>query len=99
VRSKVSKGLPPDEVPPIGLERQAWSKLSIKISDKAWKDGAIKKDEKFEMHFTAAVSSIIYQSVAPTDPAVLVPCLCCHSNGERFLEIRADRCRTCAATC
>ncbi|KAF8268616.1 tRNA synthetases class I (C) catalytic domain-containing protein [Lactarius quietus] len=54
VRSKVSKGLPADEVPPIGSERQAWSNLSIKISDKAWKDEAIKKDEKFEMHFTAA---------------------------------------------
>ena len=82
MRSKVSKGLSADEVPPLGLERQAWSKLSIKISDKAWKDEAIKKDEKFEMHFTAAVRSIIYQSVAPVDPAVLVPCLCRHSDSE-----------------
>lgn len=65
--SKVSKGLPPDEVPPIGLERQTWSKLSIKISDKAWKDEAIKKDEKFEMHFNAAVSSIIYLSISGTN--------------------------------
>ena len=99
VRSKVSKGLPADEVPPFGLERQTWSKLSIKISDKAWKDEAIKKDEKFEMHFNAAVSPIIYQSVAPVDPAILVSCPCCHSNSERFLEIRADGYRTCATAC
>ncbi|KAI9455482.1 tRNA synthetases class I (C) catalytic domain-containing protein [Lactarius psammicola] len=54
VRSKVSKGLPADEVPPFGLERQAWSKLSIKATDRAWKDEALRRDEKFEMHFGAA---------------------------------------------
>jgi len=82
VRSKVSKGLSADEVPPFGLECQAWSKLSISATDKAWKDDALRRDEKFEMHFTAAVRSLIYQYVAPADRAVLVPCLCCHSNGE-----------------
>jgi len=59
VHSKVSKGLRADEVPPFGLEPQAWSKLSIKAADKAWKDEALKRDEKFEMHFTAAVRSHI----------------------------------------
>jgi len=54
VRFKVNKGLPADEELPFGLERQAWSKLSIKVADKAWKDEALKRDEKFEMHFTAA---------------------------------------------
>jgi cysteinyl-tRNA synthetase len=62
VRSKVSKGLPSDEVPPFGSEWQAWSGLSIRAADKAWKDDALKRDEKFEMHFTAAVRSFTCRS-------------------------------------
>ncbi|KAI0001262.1 hypothetical protein BJV74DRAFT_876788 [Russula compacta] len=54
VRSKVSKGLPDKEVPPFGLEWQAWSELSIKAKEKAWRIEALKRDEKFDMHFNAA---------------------------------------------
>jgi len=54
VRSKVSKGLLGEDVPPFGSEWQAWSGLSIKAADKAWKTEALKRDEKFDMHFTAA---------------------------------------------
>ncbi|KAI9507482.1 tRNA synthetases class I (C) catalytic domain-containing protein [Russula earlei] len=54
VRSKVSKGLPLEDVSPAGLEWRSWSDLSTKAADKAWKDDAIKRDEKFEMHFVTA---------------------------------------------
>ncbi|KAF8499666.1 tRNA synthetases class I (C) catalytic domain-containing protein [Russula emetica] len=54
VRCKVSKGLPSEQVPPSGSEWQAWSELSIKAADNAWKNDALKRDEKFDMYFTAA---------------------------------------------
>ncbi|KAH9979011.1 tRNA synthetases class I (C) catalytic domain-containing protein [Lactifluus volemus] len=54
VHSKVSKGLPSEEVPPLGSEWQAWNSLVIKAADPAWKTEALKRDEKFDMHFTAA---------------------------------------------
>jgi cysteinyl-tRNA synthetase len=62
VRSKVSKGLPSEHVPPVGSEWQAWSELSVKVADKAWKSDALKRDEKFDMHFTAAVRFFVCRS-------------------------------------
>lgn len=62
VRSNVSKGLPREQIPPSGSEWQAWSELSIKAADKAWKNDALKRDEKFDMYFTAAVRSFVYRS-------------------------------------
>ena len=62
VRSKVSKGLPREQVPPSGSEWQAWGDLSIKAADKAWKNDALKRDEKFDMYFTAAVRSLVCRS-------------------------------------
>lgn len=62
VRSKVSKGLPNEQVPLSGSEWQAWSELSIKAADKAWKNDALKRDEKFDMYFTAAVRSFVCRS-------------------------------------
>jgi cysteinyl-tRNA synthetase len=58
VRSKVSRGLPSEEAPPFGTEWHAWGELSIKAADKAWKNDALKRDEKFDMYFTAAVRSL-----------------------------------------
>lgn len=62
VRFKVCKGLPSEQVPPSGSEWQAWSELSIKAADKAWKNEALKRYEKFDMYFTAAVRSHVCQS-------------------------------------
>jgi cysteinyl-tRNA synthetase len=62
VRSKVSKGLLREEVPPFGSEWQAWGELSIKAADKAWKSDGLKRDEKFDMYFTAAVRSLAFRS-------------------------------------
>jgi cysteinyl-tRNA synthetase len=55
VRSKVSKGLLNEDVPPFGSEWQAWNGLWIKAADVTWKNEALKRDEKFDMHLTAAV--------------------------------------------
>jgi len=79
VRSKVSKGLLDEDVPPFGSEWQAWSRLSIKAADKAWKTEALKRDEKFDMHFTAAVCSLTCRTDPPINAATLVPCSWGHS--------------------
>ena len=98
VHSKVSKGLPSEEVPPLGSEWQAWSKLSIKAADSAWKNEALKRDEKFDMHFAAAVRSLACQPEPPSDAATIVPCLCSHSSSKRVSELRPDGCTVCSTT-
>ncbi|KAJ3532214.1 hypothetical protein NM688_g7456 [Phlebia brevispora] len=54
VQSKVAKGLP-DEVKPIkGQEAAAWPELANSFQNREWKQECLRRDEKFEMHFTAA---------------------------------------------
>ncbi|KAI0784742.1 cysteinyl-tRNA synthetase [Abortiporus biennis] len=53
VQSKLAKGLA-SELPAVGSERDAWPNLSSKIQDKVWKQEGLKRDEKFDMHLTAA---------------------------------------------
>lgn len=57
VRSKVAKGLPDLEKPAEGSEWEAWPQLQSRFQDqdKTWKQECLKRDEKFEMHFSAAV--------------------------------------------
>ncbi|KAA1471808.1 hypothetical protein DENSPDRAFT_837899 [Dentipellis sp. KUC8613] len=54
VRSKLSKGLLPADVPASGTEWQSWSNLTKKAQDKAWKAECLTRDEKFDMHLSAA---------------------------------------------
>lgn len=54
VQSKVSKGLPNGEKPAPGAEQESWPNLVARFQDKSWKQDCLKRDEKFEMHFTAA---------------------------------------------
>lgn len=54
VQSKVSKGLPDTDRPSKGKEKEAWPLLVTQFQDKAWKQEGLKRDEKFEMHFSAA---------------------------------------------
>lgn len=75
VHSKVSKGLPAEDVPAAGSEWQAWRGLAIKAANKAWKNEALKRDEKFDMHFVAAVRSLPCRPEPPFDAATSVPCL------------------------
>ena len=55
VRGKVAKGLPNESLPEVGKEPESWEELAGLFQDKAWKQEGLKRDEKFEMHFTAAV--------------------------------------------
>ena len=55
VRTKVSKGLPNESRVEAGKEWESWEALVELFQDKAWKQEGLKRDEKFEMHFTAAV--------------------------------------------
>ncbi|KAI0049963.1 hypothetical protein FA95DRAFT_1488235 [Auriscalpium vulgare] len=54
VRSKVGKGLAESDRPAPGTEWDAWAALAQKFQDKSWKAEGLKRDEKFEMHFSAA---------------------------------------------
>ncbi|KZT71709.1 cysteinyl-tRNA synthetase [Daedalea quercina L-15889] len=54
VQSKVSKGLPDADKPAKGRERDAWPPLETRFQDRAWKQEGLRRDEKFEMHFSAA---------------------------------------------
>ncbi|TFY58096.1 hypothetical protein EVJ58_g6625 [Rhodofomes roseus] len=54
VQSKVSKGLSDTDRTGKGKEKEAWPQLVTRFQDKAWKQEGLKRDEKFEMHFSAA---------------------------------------------
>ncbi|EPT04661.1 hypothetical protein FOMPIDRAFT_1113207 [Fomitopsis schrenkii] len=54
VLSKVRKGLADSDRPSKGKERESWPELVTRFEDKAWKQDGLKRDEKFEMHFSAA---------------------------------------------
>lgn len=55
VSNRVNKGLPVDEKLNAGTEEANWSQLSGLFQKHEWKQECLKRDEKFEMHFTAAV--------------------------------------------
>ncbi|EGO25879.1 hypothetical protein SERLADRAFT_437591 [Serpula lacrymans var. lacrymans S7.9] len=54
VHEKISKGLPESERPSNGDEAKSWPRLADLFKDKAWKQECLKRDEKFDMHFSAA---------------------------------------------
>lgn len=58
VRQKVSKGLLETDVNVLKEEgeEKAWPRLAERfLKDSAWKQECLKRDEKFSMHFSAAV--------------------------------------------
>jgi cysteinyl-tRNA synthetase len=57
VHDKLSqgKGLPDGDKPVTGEEENAWPRLAELFQNKNWKQECSKRDEAFEMHFTAAV--------------------------------------------
>jgi len=55
IRSDVNKGLPENEKIVEGKEEAAWRALSQKIQDLSWKQECLKRYEKFDMAFSAAV--------------------------------------------
>ena len=73
VRTKVCAGLAVSDSPAPGAEWDGWPALVQKFTDKAWKAEGLKRDEKFEMHFNAAVRRPVYPAGAATDPSPLSP--------------------------
>lgn len=59
MQDKLTKGLPDANKPAIGEEEISWPHLVELFQNKGWKQDCMKRDEKFEMHFSAAVCSII----------------------------------------
>lgn len=64
VRSKVTKGLLANETPASDAEWEAWPELVIKAQDKSWKSECLRRDEKFDMHLTAAARTFSALEVA-----------------------------------
>ncbi|KAG1736026.1 tRNA synthetases class I (C) catalytic domain-containing protein [Suillus lakei] len=54
VRENVSKGLPDEEKPSRGEEEVRWPRIDGLARDQSRKLECLKRDEKFDMHFTAA---------------------------------------------
>ncbi|KAF8236044.1 hypothetical protein L208DRAFT_1391483 [Tricholoma matsutake] len=58
VRENVAKALPISERPIEGHEEKAWHRLGELIQDKAWKQECLRRDEKFDMHFSSAARTL-----------------------------------------
>ncbi|KAG2031456.1 tRNA synthetases class I (C) catalytic domain-containing protein [Suillus americanus] len=54
VRENVSKGLPDEEKPSRGEEEVRWPRIAGLARDQSRKFECLRRDEKFDMHFTAA---------------------------------------------
>jgi cysteinyl-tRNA synthetase len=55
IRLEVNNGLPRSETIIVGQEEDAWKVLSQKVQDSSWKQECLKRYEKFDMAFSAAV--------------------------------------------
>lgn len=58
LRSEVNKGLLPSDQIQEGQEDQSWTALVERVKDGAWKQECLKRNEKFDMNLTAAVSTM-----------------------------------------
>lgn len=74
VRSKVSKGLVDADKPVGGQELDQWVTLQGRFgsADKTWKQENLRRDEKFEMHFSAAVRGVVFLYLWSADMGVWV---------------------------
>lgn len=74
VRSKVSKGLVDADKLVQGEELDKWAVLQGRFgsADKTWKQENLKRDEKFEMHFSAAVRGVVFLYLWSADMGVWV---------------------------
>lgn len=52
----MNKGLLPSDQIQEGQEDQGWAVLTQRVTDNAWKQECLKRNEKFDMHLTEAVS-------------------------------------------
>lgn len=61
VRVKIGRALSESDRPRDGEEESAWLRLTERVQDKTWKQECLKRDEKFDMHFSSAVR--LYQAL------------------------------------
>ncbi|CAK5265381.1 unnamed protein product [Mycena citricolor] len=54
VRQQLKKGLPATDVPAEGSEDACWPRLVELSQNKDWKQECVRRDEKFDMHFSSA---------------------------------------------
>ena len=65
--SQLTKALEAADQPVAGEEVASWEKLSQKMQDASWKQDCAKRDEKFDMHMKALVSSLAPESRSVLD--------------------------------
>lgn len=58
VRTRVSKGLPENEKARDGNEDAVWLRISELYKKPEWRQECLKRDEKFDLHYSSAVSSL-----------------------------------------
>ncbi len=68
MRIRVSKGIPETEKAGNGNEEAAWSRISSLYSRPEWKKECLKRDEKFDMHYSSAVSNKSILETSLIDP-------------------------------
>jgi len=73
IRSEVNKGLLENEKIIEGNEEGAWKSLSQKIQDVSWKQECLKRYEKFDMAFSAAVCENLRLVDSRNDHLTLTP--------------------------
>ncbi|KAJ7267656.1 tRNA synthetases class I (C) catalytic domain-containing protein [Mycena haematopus] len=64
VREQLRRGLPAADAPKAGDEENAWPRLAELIQNKDWKQECLRRDEKFDMHFSSASQTIAAVQVA-----------------------------------
>jgi hypothetical protein len=55
MRENVGKGLSETEKPVEGEEENTWPRIADLIENKDWRQECLKRDQKFDMHFSSAV--------------------------------------------
>lgn len=62
MREQLAKGLPAGDIPTKGNEDNSWARIAELMENKNWRQECLRRDEKFEMHFSSAVCSTIILS-------------------------------------
>lgn len=60
MRTRVNKGVSENDRATEGNEETAWSRISELYSNPEWKQECLKRDEKFDMYYSSAVSPEIH---------------------------------------
>lgn len=61
LRTQLVKAVPEVKEIAVGNDRDFWLQIQTKATDPEWRTERIKKDEKFDMHLKALVSTFRHQ--------------------------------------